>query len=217
MSKRIIPLILAVLAQASFGQDTVFPLPTDPSFCQVAQKYVSGTALESDNTLFVDMAAYRASKPMAKPLQTFQIVQYSGQLPVMVSCKLKGSAHLRSAHGEGAAGEQRFCPDLARELQQVAVRELRDAGATQAAETAAGFVVDDIEPYITGQSYLSDFQLSHVDEEGVTHITSPGLFHDYDSWTRWILPERFEGQVYCHLATPRTSRHWPRALWHRAH
>lgn len=160
------------------------------------------TELQSDNTLFTNMAEYRASKPMVKPLQTFQVVQYSGQLPMMVSCKLKGSAHIRSAHGKNAAGEQKFCPAVARELQAQAVTELREAGETQAAETAADFVVDNVEPYITGQSYLGDFQLSHVDNQGVTHISSPGLFHDYDSWTSWIIPERFEGQVYCHLATP---------------
>jgi len=152
--------------------------------------------------LFTDMAEYRASKPMVNPLQTFQVVQYSGQLPIMVSCKVKGAAHIRSVHGEEAAGEQKFCPEVARELQQLAVAELRQAGETQAAETAAGFVIDNIEPYITGQSYLGDFQLSYMDDEGVTHLSSPGLFHNYESWTRWIIPERLAGQVYCHLATP---------------
>jgi hypothetical protein len=202
MSKRITALIFVVLSQASLGENMVFPSPTDPTFCQVIQKYISNTELDSKNILFTDMAQYRASKPMVKPLQTFQVVQYSGQLPIMVSCKVKGAAHIRSAHGEKAAGEQKFCPEVARELQQLAITELREAGETQAAEAAAAFVVDDIEPYITGQSYLTDFQLSHVDDEGVTHISSPGLFHNYDSWTRWLIPERFEGQVYCHLATP---------------
>lgn len=201
-SKRITALIFVVLAQASLGQNIVFPSPTDPTFCQAMQKYISNTELDSKNILFSDMAEYRASKPMVKPLETFQVVQYSGQLPIMVSCKVKGAAHIRSAHGDDAAGEQKFCPDVARELQRMAIAELRGSGETQAAEAAAGFMVDDIEPYITGQSYLSEFQLSHVDDEGVTHLSSPGLFHDYDSWTRWILPERFEGQVYCHLATP---------------
>jgi hypothetical protein len=32
-------------------------------------------------------------------------------------------------------------------------------------------------------------------------LRSPGLFHDYDSWITWILPEMLEGQVYCHLPT----------------
>ncbi len=181
--------------------ESVFPSPTDPTFCQVAQQYAATTELTSSNVLFTTMSEYRASKPMVKPLQTFQVVQYSGQLPIMVSCKLKGAAHIRSAHGADAAGEQRFCPDIARELQQTAVAALRAAGNNEAAETAAGFVVDDLKPYFTGQAYLGDFQLSHVDDQGVTHISSPGLFHDYESWTRWIIPERFAGQVYCHLAT----------------
>lgn len=202
MRKRVMPLVVMLLAQVSLAEGVVFPEPTDPTFCQAIQKYISNTELDSNNTLFTDMAAYRASKPMVKPLQTFQVVQYHDQLPIMVSCKVKGAAHIRSAHGDNAAGEQKFCPDVARELQRLAVAELWEAGETRAAETAAGFVIDDIEPYITGQSYLAEFQLSHVDDEGVTHISSPGLFHDYASWTRWILPERFEGQVYCHLATP---------------
>ena len=195
-------LALSALAQLSFAEGFVFPSPTDPAFCQVLQRYISNTELQSDNTLFTDMAEYRASKPMVKPLQTFQIVQYAGQVPIMVSCKVKGAAHIRFAHGDTAAGEQKFCPDVARELQQQAVDELAEVGEAQAAEAAARIVVDDIEPYITGRSYLAEFQLSHVDPEGATHISSPGLFHDYESWTRWIIPERFEGQVYCHLATP---------------
>ena len=201
-SRQIVPLAFLLIYQplASIAAD--FPEPTDPNFCQVIQQYMSTTELVSDNTLFTDMGEYRASKPMVKPLQTFQIVQYAGQVPIMVSCKVKGAAHIRFAHGDDAAGEQRFCPAVVREFQRAAVEELRAAGEIEAADKAAAIVVDDIEPYITGQNYLSEFQLSHVDEAGATHISAPGLFHDYDSWTRWILPERFEGQVYCHLATP---------------
>ncbi len=201
-SKRIAALAFLVLSQTSLAGDIVFPSPTDPTFCQVLQKYLSNTELTSKNVLFRDMAEYRASKSMVKPLQTFQVVQYSGSVPIMVSCKVKGAAHIRSAHGETAAGEQKFCPEAARQLQRIAIAELRAEGNSEAADTAAGFVVDDIEPYITGQSYLSEFQLSHVDDAGVIHMSSPGLFHDYESWTRWILPERLAGQVYCHLATP---------------
>jgi hypothetical protein len=202
IGKCITLLALVVISQVSLGETIVFPSPTDPTFCQVVQQYVSNTAVISKNVLFTDMSEYRSSKPMVNPLQTFQVVQYSGQLPIMVSCKLKGAAHIRSAYGENAAGEQRFCPAVAQELQQQAVAELREAGATQAAAVAAGFVVDNTEPYITGQSYLSDFQLSYLDDKGVAHLSSPGLFQNYDSWVRWIIPERLAGQVYCHLATP---------------
>jgi hypothetical protein len=202
MSKCVIPLVCLMLSQVAFSQAAVFPSPTDPTFCQAMQQYISNTELSSKNVLFSDMASYRSSKPMVDPLQTFQVVQYSGQVPVMVSCKVKGAAHIRSAHGDDAAGEQKFCPDVARELQRQAIASLRAAGDAQAAEAAAGLIIDNIEPYTTGQSYLSDFQLSYEDDEGAIHISSPGLFHDYESWTRWILPERLEGQVYCHLATP---------------
>ena len=54
---------------------------------------------------------------------------------------------------------------------------------------------------MTGRDYLADFELSYVDDDGAIHLSSPGLFHDYDSWTTWILPEIVEGQAYCHIAT----------------
>ena len=123
-------------------------------------------------------------------------------MPIMVSCKVKGSAHLRDAYGEDAAGEQLNCPTMTRMTQAQAVAELEQAGDLEAAARAAAFVIDDNEPYTTGQSYLSDFELSYVAEDGAIHLNSPGLFQDYDSWVTLILPEQVEGQVYCHIATP---------------
>jgi len=81
-----------------------------------------------------------------------------------------------------------------------AVDEL-EAVDPAAAARAAGFVVDDIEPYMTGQSYLGDFQPAYVGEDGAIHLSSPGLFQDYDSWIRYLFPERVVGQVYCHVPT----------------
>ncbi|RMF94617.1 MAG: hypothetical protein D6727_12440, partial [Gammaproteobacteria bacterium] len=72
---------------------------------------------------------------------------------------------------------------------------------TQAAERAAAIVVDDNEPYITGRSYLADFQLSYRGDDGKVHLNSPGLFQDYDSWITMFLPEKVQGQSYCHLPT----------------
>jgi len=146
------------------------------------------------------MPAYRASKPMVDPLTNYQVVSYRGDMPVVVSCKVKGSAHLRAAYGEDAAGEQRFCPELARRILEQTVDELRTTDP-EAADRAAGFVVDDIEPYMTGRSYLNDFQPAYIGEDGAVHLSSPGLFQDYDSWIRYLFPERVVGQVYCHLPT----------------
>jgi len=178
------------------------PLPPADSdqFCTAAQKFLSQTEREATNTVFTDMPAYRASKPMVDPLTNYQVVSYRGDMPVVVSCKVKGSAHLRAAYGEDAAGEQRFCPELARRILEQTVDELRTTDP-EAADRAAGFVVDDIEPYMTGRSYLNDFQPAYIGEDGAVHLSSPGLFQDYDSWIRYLFPERVVGQVYCHLPT----------------
>jgi hypothetical protein len=199
---RLPPLIIALLLQPAFAQTPQLPDPTDLNFCQAVQKFMSNTTVESTNILFTDMPEYRHSKPMVNPLQTFQVVSYDGATPIMVSCKIKGAAHIRDAFGADAAGEQLFCPDVTRVLQAQAVAGLKLAGLTDAAANAEAFVLDNNEPFMTGRDYLADFELSYVGDDGAVHIQSPGLFHDYDGWTTWVLPEKFEGQAYCHLATP---------------
>jgi hypothetical protein len=202
MNRQFLFLLVAIFTQSAFAQNIVLPDPTDANFCQAVQKYMSNTDKESDNTVFTDMPEYRHSKPMVDPLETFQVVSYRGQVPVMVSCKIKGAAHLRDAYGEDAAGVQLFCPAVSGLLRAQAAAELRGLGQGEAAAKAEAFVLDQNEPYMTGRDYLADFELSYLDDDGLIHIQSPGLFHDYASWSTWILPESFEGQAYCHLATP---------------
>jgi len=192
--------LLAVCVSAPAGSEPL-PDPASTEFCQAVQRILSGTDRAGENTLFTDMPEYRHSKPSADPHLIYQVVTYDGQQPIMVSCKVKGAAHLRSAYGEEAAGEQLTCPEITRRVRTQAVSELRAAGNAEAARAAEAIVIDDDEPYMTGQQYLSEFALSYRDDDGAVHISSPGLFHDYDSWTTWILPARFVGQAYCHIAT----------------
>ena len=91
---RLYPLFAAVLMQPVLAQDIVLPAPTDGNFCQAVQQYMSSTAVESSNTVFTDMPEYRHSKPIVDPLQTFQVISYAGQLPVMVSCTSLATASL---------------------------------------------------------------------------------------------------------------------------
>lgn len=177
------------------------PDPTSTEFCQAVQKIMASTDRAGDNTLFTDMPEYRHSKPSADPHRIYQVVTYDGLRPIMVSCKIKGAAHLRSAYGEDAAGEQLFCPEITRRVKLQAIAEFRQENNPDAASVVEAFVIDENEPYITGQEYLSDFELSYRGDDGAVHFNTPGLFHDYDSWTTWILPERLSGQAYCHIAT----------------
>lgn len=200
--KYLMCLLALAFVQTAMAQDARLPDPTDPNFCQAVQQYASNTDMVSYNTVMRNMPDYRASKSLPRPLQTFQIVSYRGQTPVMVSCKIKGSSHIRAVHGEDKAGEQLFCPDVTSALREQTVAELLAAGEAGVADKVAAFVLDDNEPFMTGREYLADFELSYVGDDGAIHLRSHGLFHDFDSWTSWILPERVEGQVYCHLPTP---------------
>jgi hypothetical protein len=193
--------VLATFALPVFAQSDVLPDSVSAEFCQTVQKIMASTAMVGENTLFTDMPEYRHSKPSADPLKIYQVVTYSGDRPVMVSCKIKGAAQIRSVYGEDAAGEQRYCPEITRMVQAQAIAELQQEKLPEAAEKVRAFVVDENEPFMTGRDYLADFPLSYVTEDGLVHLNSPGLFHDYDSWTTWILPEKFEGQAYCHLPT----------------
>jgi len=177
------------------------PDPATTAFCGTVQAILANTDVQGDVTLFDNMPDYRHSKPYVDPLTNYQVVTYRGQTPIMVSCKIKGAAHIRSAFGDDAAGEQQYCPTITRMTVAQAVAELETAGDTAAAAKARTFVVDENEPFMTGRDYLSDFELSYIGDDDKVHLQSPGLFHDYDSWTTIILPEKFEGQTYCHLAT----------------
>ena len=193
--------VIAMPAHAQADQVRSLPDPKAVEFCQVVQQILANTEVESNNTVFTNMPDYRHSKPSPDPLNTYQVVTYDGQRPIMVSCKVKGAAHVRAAFGQDAAGEQLYCPTVTRMVKVQAIAELRQEDRPDAVATAEAFVIDDNEPYITGRDYLSDFELSYRGEDGAIHFNSPGLFHDYDSWTTWILPEKFEGQTYCHIAT----------------
>ena len=201
-SMRFLPL-LALWAAATLPPAVLageFPAPGSAEFCVTVQKILASTQRGGANTLFTDMPSYRHSKPLAEPHRIYQVVTYAGSRPIVVSCKVKTAAHLRAVFGAGAAGKQLFCPDVTRQLRAQAVAELRQANQPAAAQAAA-LVIDNPEPYITGQAYLADFQISYRAPDGAVHLNSPGLFQNYDSWITPFLPEIFQGQSYCHLPT----------------
>ena len=93
---------------------------------------IANTERTGANTVFTNMPAYRRSKPKADYHLIYQVVTYRGDMPIMVSCKVKGSAHLRAAYGEDAAGEQLYCPTITRMTLDQAVAELEAAGDSAA-------------------------------------------------------------------------------------
>jgi hypothetical protein len=177
------------------------PAPGSGEYCQAAQQILASTTLTGAVTVFEDMPEYRHSKPSANPHRIYQVVTYAGDLPIVVSCKVKSAAHLRAVYGPEAAGTQGRCVELTRRAQAQAVAELGAAGLPDAAARAAGYVASDQDPYLTGRDYLQDFELSSQDPDGTVRLNSPGLFQNYDSWITRFLPWQVQGQQYCHLPT----------------
>jgi pimeloyl-ACP methyl ester carboxylesterase len=197
----------ATPASGRFGVEprtagAAMPRVDSPEFCVAMQRRMAGTVLTGANTVFTDMASFRHSKPSIRPFRIYQAVTYAGARPIRASCKMKTAAHLRAVYGAEAAGSQGSCADMTRLLQAQAVAALRDAGRTEAADKAAGFVIDEQEPFVTGRAFLAEYRLSYEGTDGRLHLSSPGLFQDYDSWITPLLPKIVQGQSYCHVPTP---------------
>jgi hypothetical protein len=193
--------VAAALMSAPHAAEPALPASTSAQFCIAVQKLTATTELVGENTVFTDMPSYRHSKPAAKPIKIYQVVTYQGQMPLVVSCKMKTSGHLREVYGETLAGQQLFCPDIAVMLQKQAVAELSAEGQPDAATHASQFVIDRNLPFVTGREYLADFQTVYRTGDGAIHISSPGLYQDPESWYTPLLPDFLKGQSYCHLAT----------------
>jgi len=193
--------LATTLAGGALAAEGALPDPTTPAYCQAVQEIMANTRQQAEVTVFDNMDDYRGSKPEPKPLKIFQVVTYDDKRPVMVSCKVKAADHLRDVYGETAAGEQEICAAVTRITQAQAVRELEQEYPEAAAQRARQFIIDENEPSLAGQSYLSEFELSYTDSDGNIHIQSPGLQTDWDNWLIWLFPNRVRGQSYCHLAT----------------
>ena len=177
------------------------PDPTSDEFCVAIQHLLANTNVDATNEVFDNMPDYRSSKPSPDPLMIYQVVTYDDKRAIAVSCKVKTADHIKATYGEDAAGEQLYCPSATAALKAQAVAELEMENPPEVAERARAFVVDKNEPYMMGSSYLADFQLSYVGDDGAVHLSSPGLQTNWDDWVIWIMPNRLRGQTYCHLPT----------------
>lgn len=197
LARFIVASLLFLLSQQAMAQ---LPDPSSDRYCQAVQKILAQTDVKAINTIFDNMDDYRASKPSANPLNIYQVVTYSGSVPIAVSCKVKTVDHLKAVYGPDAAGEQGNCSDVTRITKEQAIAELLLSGNAEAMNRAKRFEIVDNKPYIAGRSYLQDFQLS-FESEGRIYFNSPGLQTNWESWLFKLFPDSLRGQTYCHLAT----------------
>ena len=193
--------VLTAISPSAQAAISELPKPTSPEFCVAVQHLLANTSVDATNTIFDNMPDYRSSKPAPDPLMIYQVVTYDDKRAIAVSCKVKTADHIRAAYGEDAAGEQLYCPAATELLKAQAIAELMQENPESVVAAASAIVVDQNEPYMMGSSYLSDFQLSYLDDDGVVHLNSPGLQTNWEDMLIWIMPNRLRGQTYCHLPT----------------
>jgi hypothetical protein len=181
---------------------TVLPATTTDSFCADVQKILAGTKIESNLTVYPDIASFRKSKLMARPLDNSQYVTFDDRRqPKMVSCKVKSADHISDEYGDDAAGEQRPCRDITLMVQDTVARKLESEDPILAA-TVRSYVIEPDEPFTTGREYLTPFPLTFQGANGKLHIHTQSLQIDWLDY-KWILmPYILRGQTYCHLITP---------------
>ena len=187
-----------------------FPPVTGDNFCQAVQQFMASTQRLSDNTVFATANEYIESKTTIEPLTTYQLVTRDAEtdMPVAVSCKVKGAEYIRAVYGKNQAGVQRLCPAVTAAIVGQVIRELSLEGDSAAAANAQALVLDNNEPFYMGPRYLANYELSYAAADGAVHLQSQGLIHDYAHWTSLLLSDKFAGVNYCNIP----SHEYVRAL-----
>jgi len=194
-------LLLSLPVTTARAAEPPLPAPSSADFCAAVQNILAETEVDSTNTVFDNMPAYRSSKPAPNPLMIYQVVTYDDKRPLMVSCKIKAADHIRAEFGADAAGKQGICADISELVKAQAIAELEIDNPDDVVDKAKSFVIEANEPFTTGRSYLADFELSYVGDDGNIHFNSFGLQVNWDDWKFWIMPNIIRGQTYCHIPT----------------
>lgn len=207
------PLAAALLALASTvaGAQTAPTAPgldrTHPGFCAEAQRRLTGTTLPVDNAVETAFEPFKKSKPAVQPVRTHQfLVADTAGRPLQLSCKTKSADHLRSAHGAAAAGADRSCRDLHRDMVNEVWRALAPAERARAPHPPWRVMLDADAANYMGSSWLKSRAEATRGADGLLHLRAAGLFAEWEDWRWKVMPESFRGNHYCHLVAPERIR-----------
>lgn len=180
---------------------------THDGFCAEAQRRLTGTALPVANLVETAFEPFKKSKPAVQPVRTHQfLVADAAGRPLQLSCKTKSADHLRSVHGATAAGMDRSCRELHRDMVNEVWGALTPAERAGAANPPWRVMLDaDTESYM-GSSWLKSRAEATRGADGRLHLRAAGLFAGWED-LRWkFMPESFRGNHYCHLVAPERIR-----------
>lgn len=208
-----VPIAAAVLALAATwaGAQGAPSAPgldrTHPGFCAEAQRRLTGTTLPVSNTVEAAFEPFKRSKPAVRPVRSrqFLVADPAGR-PLQLSCKTKSADHLRSAHGAAAAGADRSCRDLHRDMVNELWRTLTPAERARAPHPPWRVMLDADTESRMGSSWLKSRAEATRSADGRLHLRAAGLFAGWEDWRWKFMPESFRGNHYCHLVAPERIR-----------
>ena len=180
---------------------------THDGFCAEAQRRLVGTALPVTNIVETAFEPFKKSKPAVLPVRTHQFLMADAAgRPMQLSCKTKSADHLRSAHGAAAAGPDRSCRDLHRDMVNGVWGTLTPAERARAPHPPWRVMLDaDTESYM-GSSWLKSRAEATRGADDRLHLRAAGLFAGWEDWRWKFMPESFRGNHYCHLVAPERIR-----------
>lgn len=178
-----------------------------PGFCAEAQRRLTGTTLSATNVVETAFEPFKKSKPAVQPLRTHQFLEADAAgRPLELSCKTKSADHLRSVHGAAAAGADRSCRDLHRDMVNEVWRALTSAERARAAHPPWRVMLDADSSSYTGSSWVKTRAEATRGADGRLHLRAAGLFAEWEDWRWKVMPESFRGNHYCHLVAPEHIR-----------
>ena len=208
--KHFFPTVMASMVSflvAISGSFAVDGQLTEVNFCARAQQVIAGTDLLAQVQNPADYDAFVQSKASDSPFVVQQLLSNPAtddpQLPRVLSCKMRTAERINALQGKNesspvAAGDT-SCAEVHRAmLSQVS------AGIPVAEQVLApgSLVIEEEDTTYMGPMWLKPWPFEPVlrGQDGKIHIHSRALYVPH-AW--WIpMPERFQGNYYCHLISP---------------
>ena len=181
--------------------------PRETNFCARAQQIIAGTELVAQVQKPVDYDAFVQSKASDAPFAVQQFLSNPAasnpQLPRVLSCKMRTAERINALHAENASSPVAAGDTSCTEVHQAMIAQV-SAGIPQSERALApdSLVVEEEDTTYMGPMWLKPWPFEPISsgEGGKLHLHSRALYVPH-AW--WIpMPERFQGNYYCHLISP---------------
>lgn len=193
-------------AQGVFAADGKAAI-TD-TFCTSMQTSIMGNTVPAQNMVHPDYQSFVLSKASVDPLRNEQFTTTGEDgLPRMVSCKFKSPDHIQEVYGEDKVNsEAKTCAAINQENVAAVLASLSLDENERRVFSDEQIVFEEDISVMTGQSWTQPFTFVYRGGEGDLHIQSKRMQIDWGNLLFKMAPDRFRGNLYCHLIAPEFAK-----------